>query len=86
LRDLIERETRRVNFTIDAQAADSAKLTTLKDILCRYQGGCRSMLHLDIENSSRVTIKLPDLYKVSASEDLTVEVNNLFGYNAVSFE
>ena len=86
LRDLNERETRRVNFTIDARDADSGKLDTLKGILARYQGACRSFLHLDIENGSRVTIKLSDVYKVSASEELTVEVSNLFGYNAVSFE
>ncbi|HBA86909.1 MAG TPA: DNA polymerase III subunit alpha [Geobacter sp.] len=86
LRDLVERETRRVNFTIDAKEADPGKLTTLKGIISRYQGVCRSFLHLDIENSSRVTIKLSDAYKVSASEELTVEVSNLFGYNAVSFE
>jgi len=86
LRDLIERETRRVNFNIEAQGVDQAKLDTLKGIICRYQGGCRSLLHLEIENNSRVTIKLPDQYKVSASEELTVEVKNLFGYNAVSFE
>ncbi|WP_026840622.1 DNA polymerase III subunit alpha [Citrifermentans bremense] len=86
LRDLVERETRKVNFTIDAKEADEGKLKTLKDIISRYQGICRSFLHLDIENSSRVTIKLPDVYKVSASEELTVEVSNLFGYNAVSFE
>ncbi|ACH40094.1 DNA polymerase III, alpha subunit [Citrifermentans bemidjiense Bem] len=86
LRDLVERETRKVNFTIDAKEVDEGKLKTLKDIISRYQGICRSFLHLDIENSSRVTIKLPDVYKVSASEELTVEVSNLFGYNAVSFE
>lgn len=86
LRDLVERDTRKVNFTIDAKEADEGKLKTLKDIISRYQGICRSFLHLDIENSSRVTIKLPDVYKVSASEELTVEVSNLFGYNAVSFE
>ena len=86
LRDLVERETRRVNFTINAKEADEGKLTTLKGIMSRYQGGCRSFLHFDIENSSRVTVKLPDVYKVSASEELTVEVSNLFGYNAVSFE
>ncbi len=86
LRDLNERETRRVNFTIDAQGADSGKLDNLKGILSRYRGACRSFLHLDIENGSRVTIKLSDIYKVAASEELTVEVSNLFGYNAVSFE
>jgi len=86
LRDLNEQRTHRVNFTIDAKEADPGKLTTLKGILSRYQGSCRSFLHLDMENSSRVTIKLSEVYKVSASEELTVEVSNLFGYNAVSFE
>jgi DNA polymerase III subunit alpha len=86
LRDLNEQQTRRVNFTIDAKEADSGKLSALKTILSRYQGACRSFLHLDMENNSRVTIRLSDVYKVSASEELTVEVSNLFGYNAVSFE
>jgi len=86
LRDLVERGTHRVNFTIDAKEADTGKLDTLKTIIARYQGACRSFLHLDIENGSRVTIKLPDPYKVAAVEELTVEVSNLFGYNAVSFE
>jgi DNA polymerase-3 subunit alpha len=86
LRDLNERETRRVNFTIDAKGTGSDKLVMLKGILSRNPGACRSFLHLDIENGSRVTIKLSDIYKVSACEELTVEVSNLFGYNAVSFE
>ena len=86
LRDLNEQQTRRVNFNIDAKEADAGKLATLKTIISRYQGACRSFLHLDMENNSRVTIKLSEVYKVSASEELTVEVSNLFGYNAVSFE
>ncbi|MBJ6727645.1 DNA polymerase III subunit alpha [Geomesophilobacter sediminis] len=86
LRDLNERETKRVNFIIEAKDADPGKLSILKNIIARYQGACRSFLHLKLENNSRATIKLSDLYKVSASEDLTVEVSNLFGYNAVSFE
>jgi DNA polymerase III subunit alpha len=86
LRDLNEQQTRRVNFTLDAKEADAGKLNALKTIISRYRGACRSFLHLDIENCSRVTIKLSEVYKVSASEELTVEVSNLLGYNAVSFE
>jgi len=86
LRDLNEQRTHRVNFNIDAKEADAGKLAALKTIISRYQGACRSFLHLNMENSSRVTIKLSEAYKVSASEELTVEVSNLFGYNAVSFE
>ena len=86
LRDLNEQRTHRVNFNIDAKEADAGKLAALKTIISHYQGACRSFLHLNMENSSRVTIKLSEAYKVSASEELTVEVSNLFGYNAVSFE
>jgi len=86
LRDQIEQHTRRVNVTIDAKEADPGKLAALKTIFARYQGACRTFLHLEMENRSRVTIKLSEVYKVSASEELTVEVSNLFGYNAVSFE
>ncbi|UFS69264.1 DNA polymerase III subunit alpha [Geomonas sp. RF6] len=86
LRDLNEALTKKVNFNLDAKGADPGKLETLKEIISRYAGNCRSFLHLDIENNSRVTIRLSETYKVAASEDLTVEVSNLFGYNAVSFE
>ncbi|GFO70555.1 DNA-directed DNA polymerase [Geomonas limicola] len=86
LRDMIEQHTRRVNVTIDAQETDSSKLGALKNIFARYQGACRTFLHLNMENKSRVTIRLSDVYKVSATEELTVEVSNLLGYNAVSFE
>ena len=51
LRDLNERETRRVNFIIDAESADRQKLDTLKGIMSRYQGGCRSFLKIDIETA-----------------------------------
>ncbi|GFO60820.1 DNA-directed DNA polymerase [Geomonas silvestris] len=86
LRDMIETHTRRVNVTIEATETDSSKLPALKNIFARYQGACRTFLHLNMENKSRVTIKLSDVYKVSATEELTVEVSNLLGYNAVSFE
>jgi len=86
LRDMIEQHTRRVNVTIDAKETDTSKLPALKNIFARYQGACRTFLHLNMENKSRVTIKLSDVYKVSATEELTVEVSNLLGYNAVSFE
>jgi hypothetical protein len=43
-------------------------------------------LNIMIPGRIRTTIKLPELYSVRASEDLTLEVERLLGYNATTFE
>ncbi|ACM21636.1 DNA polymerase III, alpha subunit [Geotalea daltonii FRC-32] len=85
LRELTERETRRVHVTVQSGIARE-QLESLKGIIKRYPGSCRSYLHIVIPEQSRTTINLPDTCMLSASEDLSLEVKNLLGYNAVSFE
>ncbi|WP_243371734.1 DNA polymerase III subunit alpha [Geotalea sp. SG265] len=85
LRELTERETRRVHLTLQSGVARE-QLESLKGIIKRYPGACRSYLHIVIPEQSRTTINLPDTCMLSASEDLSLEVKNLLGYNAVSFD
>jgi DNA polymerase-3 subunit alpha len=86
LRDLAERETKRVNLTFTADRVTEADLESLRDILGRYQGRCPVYLSLDVPDAGIASIRLPDAYSVIPSEELSLEVKRLFGYNAASFE
>jgi DNA polymerase III subunit alpha len=86
LREVQGRETRSVHFTVTAAGVERDQLESLKEILGRHQGPCRSLLHIVLPEKSRTTIRLPETWKVAASDDLALEVRNLFGYNAVTFE
>ncbi|HTG82520.1 MAG TPA: DNA polymerase III subunit alpha [Geobacteraceae bacterium] len=86
LRELTERETKRVWFTLDTSGLERQQLEALKEVIGRHRGNCRSYLRLVIPNECSAVINLPDSCMVTASEDLSLEVESLFGYNAVSFE
>jgi len=86
LKEVHDQETRRVHLTLDSKSLERDQLMSLKEILGRYQGACNTLLHIVTQEKSRMTIKLPEICRVAPSEDLAMEVNNLFGYNAVTFE
>ncbi len=86
LREVQGQETRSVHFTLTTTGLERDHLESLKMILGRHQGPCRSLLHIVIPEQSRTTIKLPESCKVAATADLAAEVKSLLGYNAVSFE
>ena len=84
LRDANARQTTRVHVTLKDELGRN-HLETLRDILGRYPGSCRTFLHFQLGDMQPGVVPLPAL-AVSASEDLSVEVERLFGYNAVRFE
>ncbi|HTY20348.1 MAG TPA: OB-fold nucleic acid binding domain-containing protein, partial [Geobacteraceae bacterium] len=86
LRDVQERDTRSVHFRLTTLGLQREQLEELKGILRRFQGPCRTMLHLEIPEGSRTTIRLPATFNVTACEELALAVKELFGYNAVTFE
>jgi DNA polymerase III subunit alpha len=86
LREMTERETRRVWFTLTTDGLERDRLESLKEIIGRYRGNCRAYLRFVIPGECSATINLPDSCMVAASEDLSLEVQGLFGYNATSFE
>jgi DNA polymerase III subunit alpha len=86
LRDVNERQTRVVHVTVNSPAVDPSQLDLLKGIMMRYQGSCRTFVHVVIPDQCATTIRLPDSYQVAPSEGLVNEVDGLFGYKAVSFE
>ena len=84
LRDANARQTTRVHVTLKEELGRS-HLELLRDLLKRYPGGCRTFLHFHLGDLSPGVMPLPSV-AVCASEDLSVEVERLFGYNAVRFE
>uniref|UniRef100_A0A831XMD2 DNA polymerase III subunit alpha n=1 Tax=Geobacter metallireducens TaxID=28232 RepID=A0A831XMD2_GEOME len=86
LRDVSSRETKRVIFNLVGDGLDRSRLETLKGIMRRHPGSCKTLLAIEIPAQCRATIALPDSYQVAPTEELSLEVKNLFGYHAVSFE
>ncbi len=86
LRELAERETKRVTLNMTADKVTEADLESLRDIIIRYRGGCPVFLALDVPDAGVASIRLPEAYSVIPSEELSLEVKRLFGYNAASFE
>ena len=84
LRDANARQTTKVHVTLKEELGRT-HLETLQELLGRYPGGCRTFIHFQLTGFRKGVMPLPAL-SVAASEDLSVEVERLFGYNAVRFE
>ena len=54
------------------------RLTSLKDIADRHNGGCSLFIHVQIDDGNRAVIRARDL-KVSPTEDFLNEVNDVTG-------
>jgi DNA polymerase-3 subunit alpha len=86
LREISERETQRIHVNLQGTGLERRQLEELKGIFVRYRGSCQALLHINIQDTVNTTIRLPENCTLLASEELMVEVKNLLGYNAVSFE
>jgi DNA polymerase-3 subunit alpha len=54
--------------------------------MTRYRGECEALIHLVVPNRSETVIALPDDLRLQASDQLMDDVEQLFGYNVVTFE
>ncbi|NVN98329.1 MAG: DNA polymerase III subunit alpha [Geobacteraceae bacterium] len=86
LKAVSERETKAVNFKLTGAGFDQKKLEQLKGIILHHSGSCQTRLHIVLPDLGSAVVKLPRECSVSPTEGLSVEVENLLGYNAVSFE
>ena len=84
LRDANARQTTKIHVTLNEELGRT-HLETLQELLKRYPGGCRTYLHFQLNGFRKGVVPLPTLM-VAASEDLSMEVERLFGYNAIRFE
>jgi DNA polymerase-3 subunit alpha len=80
-----EQSAKRVNFIVKTDVVRREQLESLKMIINRYGGDCKAYLQIVIPNKSKTTIKLPDTCSVKACEDMSQEVESLFGYPGTTF-
>lgn len=80
-----EQNTQRVNFIVKTDSLRREQLESLKMIISRHRGDCTAYLQIIIPDIGRTTIKLPDSCSVKACEDMSLEVENLFGGNVTAF-
>ncbi|KAA0894136.1 DNA polymerase III subunit alpha [Oryzomonas rubra] len=86
LQDARAMTTKRVCFTLRTDDLPVERLDALKTIIQRYHGSVPACIHFLIPQRSRATMPLPPDLSVMASDDLRLEVERLFGYNAATFE
>ncbi|QEM67598.1 DNA polymerase III subunit alpha [Geobacter sp. FeAm09] len=78
--------TKRVCFTLRTTDLPVERLGALKTIIQRHHGTVPACIQFLIPERSRSTMPLPPDLSVMASDDLRLEVERLFGYNAATFE
>lgn len=83
---LKETRSRGVSFTVNASGVHPRQLVSLKEIIGRHRGDCPTRLQVIIPDTCRTIIRLPAACSVRASDNLALEVEELFGYNATTFE
>lgn len=78
--------TKKVLFTVKTDCTPAGHIDALKSIIERHRGGVPAYVQFVIPERSCSTMPLPAEMNVAASDDLRLEVERLFGYNAATFE
>ncbi|AJF06907.1 DNA polymerase III subunit alpha [Geoalkalibacter subterraneus] len=86
LRDMQERQTRKVHFRLTSPGLDEEQLRGLKNIIKQFPGRCASFLHLVVPNHFETVVGLPDTLNVAPSDEMMEAAEKLFGYNVITFE
>lgn len=86
LNDARAQSTSKVLFTLQMDVAPTERINALKEIIERYHGTVPAFIQFIIPERSRSIMPLPVNMSVAASDDLRLEVERLFGYNAATFE
>jgi DNA polymerase-3 subunit alpha len=78
--------TKKVLFTLRLDETPLERLDALKGIIERHHGAVPACIQFVIPERGRAVMPLPTDLNVMASDDLRLEVERLFGYNAATFE
>ncbi len=85
LEDAPGRFSNGIHIRIMTTGTDPARIKDLKRILKRHQGSLPVKLHVIVPNRTETVMSLPSI-SCGATSELQSEVNETFGYPAVSFE
>ena len=72
-------------ITVNSNIAKNNGLERLKQVLSRHKGDCRVQLKVQ-KIDSEVFVSLPADIKIAPSEELCLEIENLFGEHVLSFK
>jgi len=78
--------TKKVLFTLRLDETPLERLDALKVIIERHHGVVPACIQFVLPERGRAVMPLPTDLSVMASDDLRLEVERLFGYNAATFE
>jgi DNA polymerase-3 subunit alpha len=68
-----------MDIRLNADRLTEESLQNLHKLLRQYPGPCRARLHLEIPQRSETVLELGEEYKVAASEELLVRLEQAFG-------
>jgi DNA polymerase-3 subunit alpha len=78
--------TKKVFFSLRMDDMPSAQLDGLKGIIERHRGSIPAFISFEIPQRGKATMQLPEDFYVIPNDELRLEVEQLFGYNAATFE
>jgi len=80
------RTTKRVSFNLRMDDMPMERLDGLKVIIERHRGVVPAFISFHMKPQGTATMQLPAEMSVMPNDDLKLEVERLFGYNAATFE
>ena len=78
--------TKKVYFNLRMDDMPIERLDSLKGIIERHRGTIPAFISFEIATRGTATMQLPAEMYVLPNDDLRLEVERLFGYNAATFE
>lgn len=85
LEDYRKKVTNVVQIDLSTVGLSIEDLDSLKEVLGRHEGECRVKLKLTIPTRAEAYIKLGDEYRISSSERVVQDLEELFGSGVVTF-
>jgi DNA polymerase-3 subunit alpha len=86
LQEARSQTTKKVFFTLRVDDMPTEWLGDLKGIIERHRGSIPSFISFEMPSRGKATLQLPAEMHVMPDDDLRLEVERLFGYNAATFE
>jgi DNA polymerase-3 subunit alpha len=86
LQDARAQTTKKVYFSLRMDDMPTGSLDGLKGIIERHRGSVPSFISFEMPKRGKAVMELPAELYVMPDDDLRLEVEQLFGYNAATFE
>ena len=86
LSEVRRKTVKQVHFALRAERVDRASFLSLRETLSEHRGSCDTFLHLLLADRSEAVIALPSELKVSATEKMVEEVEQVLGRGVTTFQ